>query len=104
MTYDNETLFLVEKRDFGMCFDICMAQKVNGERFVVAPVELVKHDNTFHDPMIRTDEMGVNRLMDALWLAGVRPSKGIVEPANEKRMDEEVLWLRGVADHLMKRK
>lgn len=55
------------------------------------------------EPTFSLNEEDVHALMDNMWIAGIRPSKRIIEPQNTDHMNNEISWLRDVADHLMKR-
>ena len=49
------------------------------------------------------DDDQAQTIMNDLWLAGVRPGEGLVEPRNSKHMDEEIDWLRSKVDFLIER-
>ena len=73
------------------------------KRMVAEPLTLVEAGPTITQPTFRLSSEAATELMDALWIAGIRPSEKIIEPMNRDHYNGEINWLRGVADHLMKR-
>jgi hypothetical protein len=55
------------------------------------------------DYLLQIDEDSISGLMDALWIAGVRPSRALAEKRSEEQLASEIKWLRETADHLMKK-
>ena len=95
------------KFDYGrMGYEFVYMDYSDNNRMVAEPVTLKELPShlIITEPTFALSEEDVFHLMDSLWIAGVRPSKRIVEPQNIDHMNGEISWLRGVADHLMKRK
>jgi len=84
------------------------AERVTGDpqqTFYAKPIEMgtLPKGYVVPGPMMQLDDNASQQLMDQLWLMGVRPRPGLRDPLNTEHLDGEIDWLRGVADHLMKR-
>ena len=100
------SIFHIRRHDYDLSFELHFANRTRDELWVAQPVELkiLGQDEPMSPPMLRLDDGDATKLMDELWIAGIRPSKRIIEPQNTDHLNNEISWLRGVVDHLMKRK
>ena len=73
------------------------------KRMVAEPLTLVEAGAVITQPTFRLGKDAMTQLMNDMWVAGIRPSEKIIEPMNRDHYNGEINWLRGVADHLMKR-
>ncbi len=111
MSMETDLQFVVVRSNFDLNLEIHCRQRIGpdlsqGQYAVAKTVIFEKQDAggcMVHEPMIRVDRGDAESLMDELWIAGIRPSKRIIEPQNTDHMNGEIDWLRGVADYLMKR-
>lgn len=104
--YSNETRFFIARTDLGQHYRFLYGIKEDGQLKYAEPITFKLRDlNELIDPepMMRLQEEEVTQLMDQLWIAGIRPSRAIVEPQNVDHMNSEISWLRETADHLMKK-
>lgn len=97
--------FRVHVSDYDLNFDILCRHQHDGKNCLAQPVEfkVLEPDTVFPPPMLHLDNDAASSLMDALWIAGIRPSQRIIEPQNIDHMNNEIQWLRDTADHLMKK-
>jgi len=75
------------------------------KRMVAEPLTLkeIPAGHAIEQPTFRLSSDAMTQLMNDMWIAGIRPSEKIIEPMNRDHYNGEINWLRGVADHLMKR-
>ncbi len=71
------------------------------ERAFAKPIVVEKSDEDFLNPMahLRIEEVQV--LMDDLWIAGVRPSKRLLDEVPLDHLKGEVDWNRKIIEHLL---
>ena len=99
--------FRVFRSDYNLNYDIASIYKDHeGQVFMAQPVEYkeLPKGRLCNDNMLQLDADAASNLMDQLWIAGIRPSKRIVEPQNTDHLNNEINWHRDVIDHLIKRK
>ena len=99
-------LFMVRNNDFGFNLEVHHVIKSSEGTWAAQPVEFIEleKNTAMSEPMLTFQDGDATLLMDQLWIAGIRPSKRIIEPQNTDHLNKEITWLRDVADHLMKRK
>ena len=75
------------------------------KRMVAEPLTMKEFPDSsiIQQPTFRLGSDAMTELMNEMWIAGIRPSEKIIEPMNRDHYNGEIDWLRGVADHLMKR-
>ena len=100
--------FLVSNTDYGECYELHHA--VRGEprtkTMQAEPATFVERELAHalpNEPFLKLNKDGCIDLINQLWLAGIRPSKEIREPIEHDHLESEIKWLRGTADHLMKK-
>jgi hypothetical protein len=71
------------------------------KRSSAKPIVVEHSDENFLTPMVqlRTEEIQV--LMDDLWIAGVRPSKRLLEEVPMDHLKGEVEWTRKIIERLL---
>ncbi len=99
----NERRFLITNHDFGLEMQLHMMERVEGVARLAQEVVFKEKEGVYPPPMLTFQDGEATMLMDQLWIAGIRPSKRIVEPQNTDHMNGEIKWLRETADHLMKK-
>lgn len=100
-------VFVVDRQPWSFDYRIGFGRREGHDFYVAKPAELALVDkgqlHEGHDYLLTLRDESVALLMDQLWIAGVRPSKALIEKTSEARLDSEVKWLRETADHLMKK-
>ena len=91
--------------DFQDSFDLAYITYSDFKRMVAEPLTLkeIPGGHIIEQPTFRLSSDAMTQLMNDMWIAGIRPSEKIIEPMSRDHYNGEINWLRGVADHLMKR-
>ena len=91
--------------DYQDGFEFAFITYSDYKRMVAEPLTLkeVPPGKLIEQPTFRLSSDAMTELMNNMWSAGIRPSEKIIEPMNRDHYNGEIDWLRGVADHLMKR-
>ena len=108
MNLFNEVMIRVERNTFGIggySFYYATREDSNSHLLVAKSItfEQIEKGMAVHTPMLELEHDDCVKLMNELWVAGIRPSKGLMEPQATHSVDGEVAWLRGTVDHLMKK-
>ena len=104
---NNTVMIMVRKRDFGYGgYEFFYGTKdLDGNASIAQPVvfKTLERGCIVTTPLLTLEEDACQVLMNELWIAGIRPSKRLSDPEGSAHLKDEITWLRGTADHLMKK-
>jgi len=100
-------LIMLKRQDlYGPGFELFYGEKdFEGELSIAKPMVLEsipEGSSISHSPLMILDEDSCTTLMNELWVAGIRPTKRLSDPEGSAHIKEEVSWLRGTIDHILK--